>query len=280
MISDVFAETEYFTEFTKTNVYQQYIGKVSLEIGNLENNEDEVGVFVTDNNSDSLLIGACRIGENYPGYYFVTIYANDNQSPIKNGAEVDDILTFKIWDKSDNKLYVLSNTNSLTREAGIGLAYPELPPAFKSGFGAQFGYLNLIARNQDLNENIAYFKAIPQKDCIKLIWSTYCEINLTGFLIFRNSTDNNNYINISTNMIQVKGNELHGADYCYIDNDVLSTIYYNYQLIGIDYNDQETLIQTITDKSICQSCPVHMDLNGDNVFGLADIIELLKRISH
>ena len=280
MLPGLYAKTEYFTEFTKTNTYQQYVGKVSLEIGNIENNQDELGVFVTDNDNGSLLIGACRIGDNYPGYYFVTIYANDSHSTIKDGAYIDDILTFKIWDKSDNKLYVLSNTNSLSSETTIGLTYPELPPVFKSGFGAQFGYLNLIARNQDLNEDIVYFKAIPQQDCIKLIWSTYCEIDLTAFVIFRKPSDANDYINITTNSIQAKGNELHGADYCYIDNNVLSTIYYNYQLIGIAYDGQQTLIQTISDRSVCQSCPAHMDLNGDNEFGLADIIELMKRISH
>jgi len=276
--SDIYAETTYFTGYSITNSYHQYVGKVSLESGMLENNQDELGVFVADTNNEGLLIGACRIGDAHPGYYLVNIFGDDSQSPIKDGAKVGDILTFKIWDKSENKLYVLSNANSLSRETESGLIYPELPPIFESGFGAQYGFLNLTARNQDLNESIVHFEGIPQKGSIKLTWSTDCETNLSGFLIFRKSPKNPNYINISANTIQTKGNEFLGAAYCFIDNDVLSNIFYNYQLIGIDFNGQQTIIQTLIDLSVSQSCPSHMDLNGDNQFGLADIIELMKRI--
>jgi len=277
ILPDINAETTYFTGFTTTNTFHQYIGRVLFESGDVENNQDELGVFVADENNDGLLIGACRIGDNYPGYFFVNVYANDSQTTIKDGANVGDILTFKVWDKSKNKLYVLSNTNSLARETAPGIEYPDLPPLFQSGFGVQYGYLNLVARNQDLNESIVHFKAIPQQNSIQLKWSTDCETNLTGFLIYRKSPANKNYINISKTMIQAKGNELSGADYCYIDNDVLRNIFYNYQLIGIDLDGQQSLVQT-TDLSVSQSCPAHMDLNGDNQFGLADVIELMKRI--
>jgi len=280
LMPSIYAETQFFTGFTKTNTYHQYIGKVSFENGTIENYQDELGVFVADNNNEPLLIGACCIGDNYPGYYFVNVYGNDSQTAIKDGANLGDILTFKIWDKSINKYYVLSNSNSLSGEAVSGVLYPELPPTFQSGFGAQYGYLNLIARNQDLNESAVYFNAIPQKDSIKLIWSTDCETNLSGFLLFRKSTNIPDYIKISANMIQAKGNEISGADYCFIDNDVLSNIFYNYQLIGIDLDGQQSLIQTLIDLSVCQSCSTHLDLNGDNKFGLADIIVLMKRITH
>jgi hypothetical protein len=276
--SDIYAETTYFTGFSITNRYHQYVGKVSFESGILESNQDELGVFVADTNNEGLLIGACRIGDTYPGYYLVNIFGDDSHSPIKDGAKVNDILTFKIWDKSENKLYVLSNTNSLSRETESGLTYPELPPKFESGFGGQYGFLNLTARNQDLNESIVRFEGIPQKGSIKLTWSTDCETNLSGFFIFRKSTKYRNYINISANIIPTKGNEFLGAAYCFIDNDVFSNIFYNYQLIGIDLNGQQTIIQTLTDLSVSQSCSSHMDLNGDNQFGLADIIELMKRI--
>jgi hypothetical protein len=273
----IHAETTYFTGFTITNKYHQYIGKVSFENGIIDNNQDELGVFVADNNNEGLLIGACRIGENYPGYYFVSIYGNDSNS-TKNGANVGDILTFKIWDKSENKLYVLSNTNSLSREIETGITYPELPPKFESGFYSQYGFLNLTARNQDLNENIVHFKGTPQHNGIKLTSSTICETDLAGFLIFRKSTNNETYFNISTTIIQTKGNEFLGANYCFIDNKALSNILYNYQLIGIDLNGQQTIVQTLRDLSVCQSCTSFMDFNGDKKFGLADIIELMKRI--
>ena len=239
-----------------------------------------MGVFVADNNNNSLLIGACRIGDNYQGYYFVNAYANDSETPIKDGANVGDIITFKIWDKSENRLFVLSNTNSLYRETAPGIEYPELPPKFQSGFGVQYGYLNLVARNQDLNESYISFQAIPQQGSIELLWSTDSETNIIGFLIFRTTAASNNYINISPSLIQSKGTELQGAEYRYIDNNVLSNILYNYQLIGIDRNEQQMLIQTLTDLSASQFCLPHMDLNGDHQFGLADIIELMKRIAH
>jgi hypothetical protein len=280
ILTSTYAKTAFFTDYTITNIYHQYIGKVSFENEMIENYQDELGVFVADNNNNALLIGACRIGENYPGYYFVNVYGNDSQTAIKDGANVGDTLTFKIWDKSENKQYVLSNSNSLSSETAPGILYPDLPPIFQSGFGAQYGYLNLIARNQDLNESTVYFNAISQQDSIKLIWSTGCENNLTSFLIFRNSAINTDYINISTNMIQTKGTEFSGADYCFIDNDVLSNILYNYQLIAIDLDGQQSIVQTLMNLSVCQSCSTHFDLNGDKKFGLADIIELMKRIIH
>jgi len=278
IISISYAETTYFTGFTKTNTYHQYIGRISFENGNYQDLQDELGVYVTDNNNGSLLVGACLIGEYYSGYYFVNIYANDSQTPNKEGADAGDILTFKIWDKSEAKLYVLSNTNSLTRETASGIISPELPPIFQSGFGDQFGFLHLMARNQDLNESMVYFKAIPHQGKIKLIWSTENEINLTGFYI-RKATSNTTYQNLLPNMFDTKGNELQGATYYYIDKNVQSNIFYKYQLIGIDLKGQQ-FIHKKTDIVVSQSCMPHMDLNGDHQFGLSDIIELMKRISH
>jgi len=272
----IYAQTTYFTDYKVTNTYHQFIGKISLENGSIQNNHDELGVFVSNNENEPLLIGACRIGENYSGYYLVPVFANDSSTEIKDGADVGDILTFKIWDKSENKLYVLSNTYSVSCETAPGLEYPDLPPIFESGFGEQFGNLNLMVRNQDLNENVVTFNAISQQSSIKLTWSTDCETNLSGFLIFRNSTLSPNDINITANMIHTKGNELKGADYCYIDNNILSNIFYNYQLIGIDLNGQQTLFQSIKGLSVRQA---HLDFNGDNKLGLPDIIVLMKRIA-
>ena len=275
----IYAQTTYFTEYKTTNSYHQYVGKISFESGSIQNNNDELGVFVSNNDNEPLLIGACKIGNNYPGYYFVTIFADDSVTATKDGANVGDTLTFKIWDQSENKLYVLSNAYSLSREFAPGITYPDLPPIFKSGFGEQFGYLNLLVRNQDLNENVVRFHAISQQSSIKLTWSTDCERNLLGFQIFRNSPLNPNDINITPNLIKTKGNELKGADYCFIDKTILSNIFYNYQLIGIDLNGQPMRIQTIKGLSVRQANLSHMDFNDDHQLGLPDIIELMKRIA-
>jgi len=274
----VYAENMYFTGFKTYMTFNQYIGTVTFENTSLENGHDELGVYVSDGNNGSILIGACVIGENHPGYYMVHIYADDSQTQAKDGAVLNDILTFKIWDKSENKLYVLSNTNSMSRENTPGLNYPEMPPIYPSGGMAQYGFLHLTARNVDLDASIALFKGVPGPKNIRLTWITTCEKNLSGFRIFRKNVSDTEYSEITREKIPATGSAFTGADYCFIDENVIKDTFYRYQLISVDLNGQQTVVQTTLDISVSQSFLFQVDYNRDNQFGLADIIVLMKRI--
>lgn len=282
MSSQIFAETSYFKDFTITNVYHQYIGIVTYENEILESGKDELGVYVSDETNGSLLVGASVIGDNYPGYYFVNVYGNDNGTTIKDGAYTNDILTFKIWDKSKNKLYVLSNENSLSVENAAGINLPELPPTFPSGFGAQYGYLNLIARNEDLLANIVSFNCLHLADKIKLTWMTAHEIDHAGFIILRKDLFSDTYQTITSKLIPANGNFFKGSEYCFIDKNVLTEKIYIYKLVSIDLNGKQHVIETSSGqtgvKRTSTSCPSNMDLTKDNKFNLADIIALLKKL--
>jgi len=275
----VYSELTYFTDVTPTNVYHQYLGTVTIENSSLENGQDELGIYVSDENGGTLLIGATIIGDNYPGYYFISVFGDDSATDIKDGAYINEILTFKIWDKSKDKLYVLSNENSLSVENAAGVNTPELPPKFTSGFGSQFGYLNLLARNEDLLAQIVSITTIPQIESIKLCWTTSMEINNAGFFIFRKNSLSGIFDLMTEPLISSKGNEISGAEYCYIDENVLKSTKYIYQLRSVDLNGQQTVIQTTESLSILQStnehCSLNIDFTGDCLFTMADILELM-----
>jgi len=281
-ISNTYSETTYFTNFTITNVYHQYIGLVTFENETLESGKDELGVYVSDDNNGTLLVGAAVIGDSYPGYYFVNVYGNDSGTQEKDGANVNDILTFKIWDKSNEKLYVLSNNNSLSVESATGINIAEIPAKFPSGFGAQYGYLNLTARNEDLLANIISFQCnyLNKKNLLK--WSTSREINNAGFIILRKDISSTIFQNITPKLIPAKGNFLNGADYYFIDNNVLAENIYKYKLVSIDLDGRQdmiegSIIQTIT-KRKNTTFTSNLDLNNDNKLNLPDVIELLKKL--
>ncbi|MBF0449506.1 MAG: hypothetical protein HQK75_02285 [Candidatus Magnetomorum sp.] len=276
------SEVTFFTGVNPTNIYHQYIGKVSIEKDSLENGQDELGIYVPDETNGSRLIGSSVIGENYAGYYFINVYGDDNETPIKDGAYIDDVLTFKIWDKSNDKLYVLSNENSLSVENAAGVNIPDIPPIFSSGFGTQYGYLNLMARNADLLATIISFKGLPQKDSVKLVWTTSLEIDHSGFLLFRQEPPSDIFYPITPFLIPSKGNAFNGAQYCHIDKNMVNNAVYVYQLISVDLKGQSTILQTTGELTHIKlrhaSCPLNMDLNDDCQFNMADILELMKTL--
>lgn len=283
-LSPTYSQLTYFTDVTVTNVYHQYVGKVTLENDAIENGQDELGIYVTDNNGGTILIGAAIIGETYSGYYFISVFGDESGTVIKDGAYMNDVFTFKIWDKSNDKLYVLSNDNSLSVETVAGVNTPELPPRFQSGFGSQYGYLHLVARNEDLLAHMISFNAIPQTDQIQLSWATSMEIDNAGFYIFRKDPLSNAFHLISDPLIPSKGNEFSGATYCFSDPHVVYDAKYIYQLRSVDLNGQQTIIQTTDSLSIIEknngSCSLRLDLTGDCQLNMADIIRLMKILGH
>ncbi len=105
--------------------------------------EDEVGVFVDDGAGGRLLVGACVFGDsNQQDKYLIAVNGDDPLEPGKNGAGHHDVLTFKVWDKSEDKEYTIG-TADFSVEYRQGLNEPAIPPVYQTD--VFFGLLNLSA---------------------------------------------------------------------------------------------------------------------------------------
>jgi len=135
----LFAQTIHFTNYLKNPTSCDIAGRVSIDDIQAVDNEDEIGVFVTNESGNEILIGAGIIGAEISGLYYVTAYGDDFTTIEKDGAIQDDILIFKIWDKSENIEYNVI-TNFMSYEAYNGVAQPEIP--FKWTDGNTFALLN------------------------------------------------------------------------------------------------------------------------------------------
>jgi len=275
LISQADSETTYFTDYTRTPNFIQYLGTVTLEANAIEQGQDELGVFVDNDTDQGLLVGATVIGDLYNDRYLVSVHGDDTTTDIQDGADANDILTFKVWDKSENKLYVLSDANSISAETATGIVLPSLPPTYTANNLKQYGDLNLNVRNQDLSISLVRFKAIAREDQVEIFWTTASEINVSGFLLDRKCPSEETYTAIEPTPITSTGDSTNGDDYNIVDKNGISHIYCEYRLILVDLDGQQSIIGSTTSQPAINS---NLDMNEDDQFGIADIIILMKRI--
>ena len=122
-----------------------YAGKVIIDDIQAVDHEDEVAVFVNDGDGGEICVGSCVIGEVLENYYYIKIYQDDTQTEIKDGALNDEQLIFKVWDKSTNKEYVISDM--LTQEFPYpNITLPSVPPIYEDN--ETFAELNLSYTNE------------------------------------------------------------------------------------------------------------------------------------
>ncbi|CAN2047822.1 exported hypothetical protein [Candidatus Magnetomoraceae bacterium gMMP-1] len=133
-------ELTHFTGFKSTDKSGAYAGKVTIDNVDAVDNEDEVGVFVSNGSNDTILVGACVMGNVMAGHYFVNVYGDDTTTDEKDGASNNEELIFKIWDQSEDQEYLIS---SMTYESSAGLTEPAIPPVWTAS--ATYGLLNLAA---------------------------------------------------------------------------------------------------------------------------------------
>ncbi|MCP4346527.1 MAG: hypothetical protein GY795_13500 [Desulfobacterales bacterium] len=133
------ADTTHFTGFKLTPASCNYAGKITINKNNAVDNEDEVGVFVSSD-AGQILVGACVTGKVVTSHYFVTVYGDDTTTDEKDGAENNDELIFKVWDKSEDKEYIIP-FSSMTSVSDVNLTRPSVPPTWTDA--NTFGLLNL-----------------------------------------------------------------------------------------------------------------------------------------
>lgn len=69
-------------------------------------------------------------------------------------------------------------------------------------------------------------------------WTTETEVNTAGFNIYRATTQDGPYEQISAQLIPSKGDPLTGSDYEFVDKDVRVGQQYFYQLEDVEINGQ------------------------------------------
>ena len=170
---------------------------------------DEIGVF----DPDGILCGRAIV-EN-EGWYVLTVYGDDETTELDEGAEVNDVLTIKIWDVSSQSESTVSNS-MLVNEAvfdNVIPASPSLPPLWTGNLD-QWG----------LNIHLSSSQKIPLHDG----W------NLFSFSVNKVYYDSVTIPSLATlpNVTYEKVASL---------NDVLSSISGKYDLIrNFDENGSET----------------------------------------
>jgi len=140
-----------------------YIGNTKINKIMAVNNEDEIGVFVKNNDGQEVLIGACIYGDNTQGVYFVNVYGDDSTTPEKDGAFLNDTLIFKVWDKSADKEYIVY-TNQMQTVEDNPLNLPTVPPQFQNSIS--FGLLNF---NAELPRDIVKDGELNMKDVLAIM---------------------------------------------------------------------------------------------------------------
>jgi len=136
-----FAEISHFKEFTSTNTWVQYAGRLTIDNHDPENGLDEVGVFVNNGNGGEMLVGAAIVGTTMDNYYLVSVFGDDAQTVQKDGAVAGEELIFKVWNSQMN-LEQTVGTDQMNIETASGLSLPDIPATFGSTHGEQYGYLN------------------------------------------------------------------------------------------------------------------------------------------
>ncbi len=160
------AETVHFTGVSMTDRDCVYVGKTMIDGSIGMDHEDEVGVFIDDGRGGEILVGACVTGAINSGHYFIHVYGDDFSTDEKDGAGSGDRLIFKVWDRSTDMEYRISEV-TMTVENSIFFSAPPMPPRWSNN--GSFGFLNLndtlpgdVNRDQrvDLEDAITTLKAL------------------------------------------------------------------------------------------------------------------------
>jgi hypothetical protein len=102
----------HFSNIHATNNWSVYVGTVRINATLAVDHADEIAAFVMGSDGSEIMVGTCVYGDNNPGYFYLNIYSDDiSTKNVKDGAQENDPLFFKIWNKSQNLEYVVHNNH-------------------------------------------------------------------------------------------------------------------------------------------------------------------------
>ena len=142
---------QHFTGFQQDTVSCTLYGKI-IVLGDFAHNlDDEIGIFVKENQTE-ILVGAAVIGSSFDNHYKVNVYKDDPVTSPKDGALAGDELIVKVWIKSRDKEYTITN-DQLSIESDSFLEMPAIPPVWSES--SNLGLLNINIPNTPpvANEN-------------------------------------------------------------------------------------------------------------------------------
>jgi len=143
-LNDLYAETTHFKNVNQTPVSCTFIGNIQILGKPAQNNEDEIGVFVKNNDNSEILVGASVFGKDIENFYMVHVYQDDPLTTEKEGAGPNDALLFKIWVKDRNKEYSI-DSDQMTYLPDNFLSPLAIPPVWSAL--DTFGLLNFTIVN-------------------------------------------------------------------------------------------------------------------------------------
>ena len=160
-------QTVHFTDVHISSEWSFYAGKIHIMGSAAVDNEDEVAAFVQGNDGNEIMVGSCVYGKDAPsGNFFMPVYANDISTPEKDGADINDLLSFKLWDKSQNNEYDIYDKNIQIID-DPDLTKPAYPITFT--IDDTFGLLNMHVVKEvikdgslDLKDVIALMKRLAK----------------------------------------------------------------------------------------------------------------------
>jgi hypothetical protein len=93
---------------------------------------------------------------------------------------------------------------------------------------------------------IAQFANTPT---IEITWKTASEFDTAGFNVYRSDRQDQGYLRLNDDLIHGKADSTIGAEYIFIDNDVLRGMTYYYRLEDVEYDNSATLHETIAGRA-------------------------------
>ena len=93
-----------------------------------------------------------------------------------------------------------------------------------------FVALLLLVSNAFAEIDLLYLEATGLNGTVRIAWGTYSEVDNRGFNIYRSEYMDGEYEQINLDLIPAEGGPSWGADYEYIDNDVVNGETYWYKL--------------------------------------------------
>jgi len=122
-ISSVFADHFDFTVPSTTSSMVFY-GDVFNINGEMSEVGDEIAIF----DAQGIMCG--HVVVTHPGFFNMSVYGDDNTSQEDEGASIDEELTFKIWDQSDQIEIVLTDSMFVQKQVFSASAIDTIPPRY------------------------------------------------------------------------------------------------------------------------------------------------------
>lgn len=116
--------------------------------------------------------------------------------------------------------------------------------------------MSLTATAATLPVELTSVNVVPNKEALKVTWSTATETNNRGFEVQR-SEDGTDFANVG--FIEARGRSGYGTDYTFNDEAVLKNTDYYYRLRQIDFDDSEMFSEVV------------IGALNDNVFAVGEI---------